>query len=153
MKKNDSEDQVVEQAPLFDLEDAFIDITAIEEGQWIPVGAEFPGVEVLATGLSVKATEKYHEMLERNAPRKERMANGQLTSESRNKILRQVVKDKCIHDWRGLGYQGKQLPFSKDQLGMILEEPKARRLAAAFINAITELEQTKLRKEDAIAKN
>lgn len=150
---NENEDKEKLETPLFDLEDAYLDIDAIEDGRWIPIGAEFPGVEVLATGLSVKATEKYHEMLERNAPRKERLANGTLTSDSRNKILRQVVRDKCIHDWRGIGFQGKALPFTKAQLGEILEDPKARRLAAAFINAITDLEQTKLRREDAVAKN
>ena len=57
---------------LFELEDAFVDIDAIEEGRWVPLGADFPGVEIFTVGLSSKGATKFKEMLERTTPRKNR---------------------------------------------------------------------------------
>ena len=138
---------------LFELEDAFVDIDAIEEGRWVPLGADFPGVEIFTVGLSSKGATKYKEMLERTTPRKNRHSNGQLTEETREVILKQVVSTKCITDWRGVGSGGKPLPFTKEKLEYLLAEPKARRLAAAMINAITDLEVRKAVSEEEITKN
>lgn len=138
---------------LFELEDAFVDIEAIEEGRWVPLGADFPGVEIFTVGLSSKAATKFKEMLERTTPRKNRHSNGQLTEETREVILKQVVSTKCITNWRGVGSGGQPLPFTKEKLEYLLAEPKARRLAAAMINAITDLEVRKAATEEEVVKN
>lgn len=140
-------------AKLFDLEDAFVDITAIEEGRWVPLGADFPGVEIFTVGLTSKGAKKYQEMRERTAPRQDRHSNGQLTETTKDAIIRDTVSAKCITDWRGLGSGGEPLPFSKEKLNYILSEPKARSLAMAMINAIVDLELRKAVTVKEVAKN
>ena len=139
--------------PLFNVEEIFVDIEAIEEGRWVALGADFPGVEVLVRGLSSKPAKAYHEMMERTYPRNERLANGQLTANAREVILKNTIENHCILDWRGIGSGGKELPFSKAQLRSFLFEPKARRLAAAFITAITDLELRKTEAQEEVVKN
>lgn len=149
-----TENKASEDVPkLFNLEDAFVDIAAIEEGRWVSLGADFPGVEIFTIGLSSKRARKYQEILERAAPREQRHSNGQLTDETRENILKQVLSNKCITDWRGIGDQGAPLPFTKEKLQYLLAEPKARRLAAGMINAITDLEVRKTTSEEGVIKN
>lgn len=138
---------------LFDLEDAFVDITAIEEGRWVPLGADFPGVEIFTVGLTSKGAKKYQEMRERTAPRQNRHSNGQLTEDTKDAIIRDTVEAKCITDWRGLGSGGEPLPFTKEKLHYLLSEPKARALASAMINAIVDLELRKASTVKEVAKN
>lgn len=138
---------------LFDLEDAFVDITAIEEGRWVPLGADFPGVEIFTVGLTSKGAKKYQEMRERTAPRQDRHSNGQLTEDTKDAIIRDTVEAKCITDWRGLGSGGEPLPFTKEKLHYLLSEPKARALASAMVNAIVDLELRKANGAKEIAKN
>ena len=142
-----------ETPALFDLESAFLDIDAIDKGKWMPLGAEFPNVEILARGLSSPDAKKLRQHLERTATREDRMANGQLTDDARDNILRLVVARKCVLDWRGVVMGGKVMPFSVVTLEGLMQEPRARRIAAAFVNAIVDLEQTTIAGEAAVTGN
>lgn len=139
--------------PLFDLESAFLDIEAIHGGKWISLGADFPGVEILARGLSCPEAKKLRQHLERTAPKEDRLSNGQITQEAAARIVAIVVARKCVLDWRGLAMGGKPLPFSVETLESIMKEPRADRVAAAFVNAIGYLEQTTVRAEAAVSGN
>jgi hypothetical protein len=139
--------------PLFDLESAFLDIDAIDGGKWMPIGAEYPGVEILARGLSSPDAKKLRQHLERTAPREDRLANGQLTDDARDNIVRLVVARKCVLDWRGVVMGGKSVPFSVTTLEGLMQEPRARRIAAAFVNAIVDLEQTTMSAQAAVEGN
>ena len=145
-------EKVVEEAP-FNIEDIYVDVAAIEEGRWVPLGAEFPGVEILARGLSSKPAQKYQEMLERTTPRNKRLTNGRLTAEATDEILTKTLVEKCVFDWRGIAQDGAVLPFSKEKLQEFMTQPRLRRFKIGVINAITDLETKKTEAEEALTKN
>lgn len=138
---------------MFELESAYLDIEAINEGRWLPLGAEFPGVEVLARGLSSPDAKKLRTHLRRTAPKSDRLSSGQLSEEAEDNILKIAVARQCVLDWKGLSSGGKPLPFSTAALEGIMNEPRARRIAAAIVNAIVDLEQTTIAAEDAVSGN
>jgi hypothetical protein len=138
---------------MFELESAYLDVAAIEEGRWQELGADFPGVAILARGLTAPGAKAMEMKLMREAPKKDRIFNGQLTEEALNRIRKKVVIEKCILDWRGLSSGGKPLPFSKETLEGIMNEPRARKIAAAMVQAILDLEQTIVAAEDDIVGN
>lgn len=138
---------------MFEIESAFLDAAAIEEGRWVALGSEFPGVEVLVKGLTSTEAQKYQSRAQRSAPRRDRLANGRLTDEAQERILKETVIEKCVMDWRGLGSKGKPLPFSKEALTSFMTEPKARKIAVAIITAITDLEQTMAEVSEEVAGN
>lgn len=140
-------------APLFDLESAYLDIDAIEAGQWVPLGSEFPGLEVFTKGLTASAPKKLREQLERTAPKSDRLSNGQLSENARDNILKTVIARRCISDWRGFAVKGKVLPFSIETLESLLKEPRARRIAAAIVGAILDLEQKTVEASDTVSGN
>lgn len=142
-----------EVTPTFNIEDVYVDVAAIEEGRWVPLGAEFPGVEIEICGLSSKAAKRLQQQLERTAPRAKRLTNGQLTPEAMDEILTEVMVEKCVRDWRGIAQKGEVLPFSKETLKRFLSEPKLRRFKIAVINAITDLETKREEAQEGLAKN
>lgn len=144
---------MTKDTPLFDLESAFLDTAAIDGGRWLPLGADFPGVEIHARGLSSPDAQKLRAHLQRTAPKADRLANGKLTDEAEERILKAVVARKCVTDWRGLGSGGKPVPFSVETLEGLLNQPRARLLSAAIINAIVDLEQTRAQSEASVVGN
>ena len=138
---------------MYNIEDAYIDTEAIETGRWLPLGADFPGVEVYARGLSAPGARKLRTHLRRIAPRTDRKVNGQLEDDAEERILRTVVARECITDWRGLASGGKPLPFSRETLEGIMHEPRARNIAAAIVNVIVDLENTRAAAVEQVAGN
>jgi hypothetical protein len=138
---------------MFEIEKAYIDINAIEEGRWVPLGAEFPEVEVFTRGMTCAPARRMRDKLRREAPRSERMRNGLLSPEAEDRILKEVIGQVCITDWRGLASGGKPLPFSRETLASILTEPRARALAAAFVGAVIDLETRTGEAQEEVAGN
>ena len=138
---------------MFEIESAYLDVDAIEEGRWVPLGADFPGVEVFARGLSSAGAKAFDMKLRREAKSKDRLSNGLLTEDAQSRIFKEVIAEKCVTDWRGLSSGGKPLPFSKDTLLGLLSEPRARKIAVAIIGAITVLEQTTKASEAEVVGN
>lgn len=138
---------------MFDIETAYVDVNAIEEGRWVPLGSEFPGVEILTKGLTSTGAKLFQAKASREAPRRERTASGRLTEDAQERILRETVIEKCVQDWRGLSAGGEPLAFSKETLRMIMTEPKARRIAAAIVTAITDLETATTEAAEAVVGN
>ena len=138
---------------MFNLESAYLDVQAIEEGRWLPLGADFPGVEIYARGLSSAPAKALSMKLKREAPKKDRILGGQLTEEAEERIRKTVISERCVTDWRGLASGGVPLEFSKAALMSILDEPRARKIAVAIIGAIIDLEQTTEKAEAEVAGN
>jgi hypothetical protein len=138
---------------MFELESAYLDVAAIEEGRWQELGADFPGVAILARGLTAPGAKKLRSHLRRVAPKSDRLSNGQLSDEAEDRILKVTIARECVLDWRGLASAGKPLAFSKETLEGIMNEPRARKIAAAIVNAIIDLEQTTVAAEDDIVGN
>jgi len=138
---------------MFDVETAFVNIEAIEQGRWIELGADFPGVEIRAKGMSSTDAKALYDKLRREAPRTDKLANGQLSEAAQERILREVILDKCLLDWRGFASGGKALPYTKKAADGFLTEPKARRIGMAIINAIVAIDESRAAKAEDIAKN
>jgi hypothetical protein len=138
---------------MFELESAYLDIDAIEQGKWLPLGADFKGVEIFARGLSSAAAKAMQTKLQREAPKEDRTLGGMLTADAEDRIRKAVIVEKCVTDWRGLSSKGKELPFSKQALASILEEPRARKIAVAIVGAIIDLENTMAKQEAEVVGN
>lgn len=138
---------------MFDVESAFVDVEVIEQGKWIALGADFPGVEIRAKGLSSTDAKTLYDKLRREAPRTDKLANGQLSEAAQERILREVVLEKCLLDWRGFASGGKELPFNKKTAEGFMTEPKARRIGMAIVTAILAIDETRAAKAEEIAKN
>lgn len=138
---------------MFEIESAYLDVNAIEEGRWVPLGADFPGVEVFARGLSSAGAKAFDMKLRREAKSKDRLSNGLLTEDAHNRIFKEVLVEKCVTDWRGFSSGGKPLPFAKETLLGFLTEPRARAIGKAIVNAITVLEQTTKASEAEVVGN
>jgi len=138
---------------MFEIETAYLDIDAIEAGKWMPLGADFPGVEIMARGLTSPGAKRMRQALRRTAPKSDRQANNLLTDDAEDRILRAVIARECVLDWRGLASGGKPLPFSKETLEGLMNEPRARKIAAAFVNAIIDLEQSTIATEAEVEGN
>jgi len=128
----------------FDLESAYLDVDAIDAGRWIPLGADFPGVEILACGLSSEGAKELYDRLSREAPREDRHANGLLTDDATGQIIRKVILEKCLKDWRGFTSGGKAVPYAKNTAEGLLTERKARLIANAFVTAIMAIDGTRI---------
>lgn len=142
-----------EDQKLFNIEEAFLDVELIAEGKWLPLGTDFPNAEILARGLSSPGAKKLRAHLERTAPKQDRLSSGQLTQEARDRIIRITVARECIMDWRGIGSGGKPLPFKVETAESLLTEPRAIRIATAFVNAIVDLENTTSANAQAVLGN
>lgn len=127
---------------MFEIESAYLDVEAIEGGRWLPLGADFPGVEIYARGLSSAPAKALSMKLRREAGKKDRMMGGSLTDEAEERIRKAVIVEKCVTDWRGFSSGGKPLKFSKETLAGFMDEPRARKIAVAIVSAIIDLEQT-----------
>lgn len=137
----------------FEIESAYLDVDAIEEGRWLELGADFPGVEIFAKGLSSTGAKALDMKLRREAKGADRLSNGQLTDEANQRIFRAVITERCVTDWRGFMSGGKPLPFNKVTLAGFFDEPRARKIAVAIIGAITALEQTTKQAEAEVVGN
>jgi hypothetical protein len=140
-------------APVFDLASTFLDIEAIHGGKWIAIGADFPGVEILARGFGTPEAKKLISHLERTAKRDDRLSTGQLTTEARFRIQTAVLARVCVTDWRGVVIGGKVIPFASKTLEGLLNEPRAEPFALAIINAVSELQQTRAQSEASVVGN
>lgn len=138
---------------MFEIESAYLDVDAIEGGRWLPLGADFPGVEIYARGLSSAPAKAMAMKLRREAGKKDRMMGGALTDEAEERIRKAVIVEKCVTDWRGFSSGGKPLPFSKETLSGIMEEPRARKIAVAIISALIDLETTTAKAAEEIEGN
>lgn len=128
----------------FDLDSAYLDVDVIDAGRWIPLGADFPGVEIHACGLSSEGAKELFDRLSREAPREDRHVNGILTDEASSRIIRKVILEKCLKDWRGFASGGKPVPYAKKTAEGLLTERKARLIANAFVNAIMAIDGTRV---------
>lgn len=128
----------------FDIESAYLDVDAIDAGRWIPLGADFPGVEIHACGLSSEGAKALFERLSREAPREERHANGILTDDASSRIIRKVILEKCLKDWRGFVSGGKAVPYAKNTAEGLMSERRARLIANAIVNAIMAIDGTRI---------
>lgn len=138
---------------LFDIDSVMLDVDAIEQGRWVALGADFPGVEIDVRGLSSTMAKNHRQMLERRATRADMLSNGRLSTEAQDRILKETVIEHCVKNWRGLASGGKPLAFSKETLRSFLFEEKARKIANAIINAITDLETKTVDNAKAVEKN
>lgn len=138
---------------MFDIETAFVDVDTIDKGTWIELGAEFPGVEIHARGFSSKDAKALYDRLRRECPRKDRMANGQVSEEANDRMMKRVIIEKCLIDWRGFSSGGKPLAYSKDTARSLLDEPKARRIAVAIIQAVGAIDDTRATVDEDAEKN
>lgn len=138
---------------MFELSDAYLDLDAIEQGRWLALGADFPGVEIFARGLSAPGAKRLRMKLEREAPRADRVAGGALSEDARDRIIKDVIARECVTDWRGLASGGKPVPFSVETLAGIMAEPRARKIASAIVMAIVDLEQTTVAAEAEVTGN
>lgn len=138
---------------MFDVESAFVDVEVIEQGKWIALGADFPDVEIRAKGMSSTGARALYDKLRREAPRTDKLTNGQLSEAAQERILREVILEKCLLDWRGFASGGKELPFNKKTAEGFMTEPKARRIGMAIVTAILAIDETRAAKAEEIAKN
>lgn len=138
---------------MFDIESAFVDVAAIEGGKWIELGADFPGAEIRAKGMSSTDAKAYYDKLRREAPRTDRLANGQLSDAAQERILREVILEKCLLDWRGFASAGKPLPYDRQTAETFMTEPKARKIGTAIVNAIVAIDDTRAARDEEIAGN
>src|SRR5690606_26656199 len=118
---------------MFDIEDAYVDVETIEKGKWIALGADFPGVEIQARGMSSKEAKVYLDRLRREVPRTERLADGSISEEANERIITKVIVEKCLFNWRGFGAGGKELAYSKATAEGFMTEPKARKIGQAIV--------------------
>lgn len=128
----------------FDLESAYLDVDAIDAGRWVPLGADFPGVEINACGLSSEAAQELFDRLRREAPREDRLANGLLSDAANERIIRKVILEVCLKDWRGFTSNGKPVPYAKNTAEGLLTDRKARLIANAIVGAIMVIDGTRI---------
>lgn len=137
----------------FDLESAYLDVDAIDAGRWVPLGADFPGVEIHACGLSSTDAKALFDRLSREAPREDRHGNGVLTEEANGRIIRKVILEVCLKDWRGFTSNGKPVPYAKNTAEGLLTDRKARLIANAFVGAIMAIDGTRVTVDAEAEKN
>lgn len=120
-----------------------LDTKAIEEGRWRPLGADFPGVEVLVSGLSAPKAKALHEKMLRKAPAGDRHRNGTLTADAEERIVRTVILERCLHDWRGFTRGGQPLAYNREDAELFMLQPEGRVISKAIVEAIIAIEDTR----------
>lgn len=158
--KSDTENTAAtetEDEDFFDLEASYLDIEKINEGTWVSLGAEFKTLEVYVRGITSPGAKAMMMRLEREAPKKKRLRGGALTQKAYAEIVKQVVQEECILDWRGM-YAGKgksrrEIPFSKKTLDGIMTEPRTDHIAGAMVDAVMDLQKTTIAAEETVSGN
>ena len=138
---------------MFELKSAYLDLEAIDEGKWMPVGSEYEGFEIYARGLTSPDAEKLRNHLRRTAPKSDRESNGKISEEAEDNILRTVVARECVKDWRGIYDDGKPVPFTPETLEGLMKLRDARKIASAIVNTIVALENTTVAAEETVSGN
>lgn len=136
-----------------DINKLLVDVSAIEGGKWIPLGADFPKIEVNVCGLSSKSAKVYRDSLERKAPREDRLRDGSLTSDAQDLIIRKVILAHCLKDWKGFTQDGKPVPYNRETAELFMLKPEGRVVGKAIVEAIIALEDTRLESEEAMLGN
>ena len=92
------------------------------------------------------------------APNSDRVKGGDLTRDASFRILKDVVIEKCVKDWRGITEKledgtFKEIPFDKDILKQLFAHQKWEVVVSGIINAISAIDNTTEEAEAEVAGN
>lgn len=126
-------------------------LRVVDDGAWvaIPVGEDI--VEFKVTGLS--RNQEAQDTI-RNAMEQVRKDNKRAPKEKeKESIVRRVLADIVLKDWRGITDNGKSLPYSKDLANKFLTERGGEQFASLVLDAATQIDNNSYDFIDEITKN
>lgn len=126
-------------------------LRVVDEGAWvaIPVGGDI--IEFKVTGLS--RNQEAQDTI-RNAMEQIRKDNKRApTEKEKESIVRRVLADIVLKDWRGITDNGKALPYSKDLANKFLTERGGEQFASLVLDAATQIDNNSYDFIDEITKN
>lgn len=126
-------------------------LRVVDEGAWvaIPVGEDI--VEFKVTGLS--RNQEAQDTI-RNAMEQIRKDNKRApTEKEKESIVRRVLADIVLKDWRGITDNGEVLPYSKDLANKFLTERGGEQFASLVLDAATQIDNNSYDFIDEITKN
>lgn len=126
-------------------------LRVVDEGAWvaIPVGGDI--IEFKVTGLS--RNQEAQDTI-RNAMEQIRKDNKRApTEKEKESIVRRVLADIVLKDWRGITDNGEVLPYSKDLANKFLTERGGEQFASLVLDAATKVDNNAYDFIDEITKN
>lgn len=87
-------------------------LAVIDQGTWVDVSDEAPGVELLVVGLRSEQARK--ELRNRQTVVRKKNRGKELSDTQHSDIMKEVLVDVVLKDWRGLKSDGEPIKYSKD---------------------------------------
>lgn len=87
-------------------------LAVIDQGTWVDVSDEAPGVELLVVGLRSEQARK--ELRNRQTVVRKKNRGRELSDTQHSDIMKEVLVDVVLRDWRGLKSDGEPIKYSKD---------------------------------------
>lgn len=87
-------------------------LAVIDQGTWVDVSDEAPGVELLVVGLRSEQARK--ELRSRQTVVRKKNRGRELSDTQHSDIMKEVLVDVVLKDWRGLKSDGEPIKYSKD---------------------------------------
>lgn len=108
-------------------------LAVIDGGTWVDMGDEAPGVELLVCGLQSEAARKATRQKQAFLRKKGR--GKELTDEQHSAIMKEVLAEVVLKDWRGLKSNGKDLPYSRELATEWIMSRAGERFSLLVLNA------------------
>lgn len=126
-------------------------LRVVDEGAWVAILVGDDIVEFKVTGLS---RNREAQDTIRNAMEQIRKDNKRAPKEKeKESIVRRVLADIVLKDWRGITDNGEALPYSKDLAAKFLTERGGEQFASLVLDAATQIDNNSYDFIDEITKN
>lgn len=131
------------------LSDKALDL--VDNGTWIGDLDELPGVELYVTGLQSDSAQKL--MRSKQAAQRAKNRNKPLTDDQQTAIVREVLGEVVLNDWRGFTSNGKPLEFDRETVRKWLMLRNGEKLATAVLVAAQRVDQQAAELAKELSKN
>lgn len=126
-------------------------LSVIDNGTWVDMGDEAPGVKFLVVGLKSKEAEEAIQFKQEKVRKANR--GKPLTTAQHSDITKEVLHEVVLKDWRGLKDGGEPLPYSKDLAKRWIGSRAGEKLAMLVLSAANRLDESANDYIESVSKN
>lgn len=129
------------------------DASAIAGGQWVNDIPEMGDLELRVRGFSSPQVIALRSRLERSVPKSDKNRDGSLKPEAAIRIMKRVLHEAVLLEWRGLTDGGAPVPYSSEQAGEWISNDDYRTFADAVTWAANAVDNGNAESTEELAKN
>lgn len=126
-------------------------LAVVDAGTWVDMSDEAPGVELFVTGL--RSAEARKAIRQKQAFARKKNRGKELSDEQHSEIMKEVLHEVVLKDWRGFKSDGEDLPYDSKLARGFLMDRGGERFAELVISAAQRLDAEASDYAEEVVKN